>query len=137
MTQKEINDYNEMCASFLGWEKLDTDSEMQTWKVLYKNNEGEYKYTLNMQFHSDWNFIIEVIEKIELLSDKFHGCFRVIIDSNTCTIKSSNLKIDNHRFSYTYHSECISETKKEAVVDAINEFLTFYNHDNYDTIRRS
>jgi len=97
MTQQETLEYNKRCMKIL---------EME-----YEIHSNTYRYkdliTTTLQFHSDWNWIHEIVEAIEKLG------YTVAIWDNVCVIP--HLK------------KCISETKKEAVIHAINQFLIWYN----------
>lgn len=121
MTHEEILEYNKRCAEFLTInEELKNELSaypLQEYSYLcsYANSaficdrEDNPSNTVwdYCKFHSDWNWIMEVVEAIEKLGH--------IVDiwNNVCVIP--HLK------------KCISETKKEAVVQAINQFLIWYN----------
>jgi len=73
----------------------------------------------NLKFHSDWNWLMEVVEKIESLvfpNDTYYnfnilsGCYVTIIDSKI-----------NEFGSYS------GSTKIEAVYNACIEFIKWYN----------
>lgn len=106
MTQEEILEYNKRCAEFLGYE---ISENKECFKLLNKNG----WISLNI-FHSDWNWIMEVVEAIEAI-EKLNKT--VIIDGSKCTITPIET-------SYIYYKK---ENKKEAVVQAINQFLIWYN----------
>ena len=71
----------------------------------------DYVYTL--KYHSDWNWIMEVVEKIEQLG------FDVNIFEHDATIKKGS------EYVVVTHASKI-KTKKEAVVQAIWKFLNWY-----------
>ena len=116
MTEEEINNYNKRCASFLGW----------TYVSSIDVKEGKYHTTIkagwytivpkalalgltqhlykgrshnSLKFHSDWNWIMEILTKIQSLP----------LDEHTHTIW--NLKF---------------RERKEDVVQIINDFLISY-----------
>ena len=106
MTQEEILEYNKLCAEFLN---LHRDEEV----AIYKFNAYPYEY---LRFNSDWNWIMEVVEAIEKLGyeiDIFSNCVQI------CDTPDEN-----------YITEAAGKTKKEAVVQAINQFLIWYNENN-------
>lgn len=124
MTQQEINEYNKRCAEFLGWKYVSSIDVKEGiyhttikagWyseipKVLhYKINRHLYKSRSlkHMYFHSDWNWIMEVIEAIEKLKYAFE------IVGNYIHIIGTGIYL-------------VRETKKEAVVKAINQFLIWH-----------
>lgn len=121
MTQQEILDYNKRCAKFLCWkfskeyESFDEFYgvwEKQTDGVWYKesdlieNSESfrqyyvkvndfylkDYNYSL--KFHSDWNWIKSVLEKISSLneddfSDETQQAFEDLLDLSLFSSKES------------------------------------------------
>jgi len=63
MKEKEITHYNRLCAELLGWEKCDTVYRT----VEYYNSAkvvGNFTHPAHMKFHSDWNWLIPVVQKI-------------------------------------------------------------------------
>lgn len=123
MTQEEILQYNRMCAEFLGWEQyLDVNERFYgNWKP---STTLEKPWSIRVErlfFDSDWNWIMEVvdsIEKINRLNDKEYYPYCITIWKNGCAISDGNngYKIVN----------LLAASKKEAVVEAINKFLIWY-----------
>lgn len=102
MKQEEILEFNKMCLEFLGRKLADYDV---AYIEEYTNIECYRDQTLeDLEYHSDWNLIMEVVEKILLFSKATEKwkMFDTIIDY-----------IPN----------------KEAVVKSINEFLIWYNQE--------
>ena len=112
-------EYNKLCAEFLG------DKGMQ---VICKSNGHYYPSTNEMKFDSDWNWIMEVVEKIESIYDDFHGYFGVHMSSNGCVIQGTKLRTNPENPHYAYFNESIMSSKKEAAVQVIWEFLNWYNN---------
>jgi hypothetical protein len=130
MTQQEINDYNRRCADFLGWkyvssidvkeQKYDQSIEAGWYCEIPKTLHPKINRNLYigrnhhcLKFHLDWNLIMEMVESIEKRGyeiDIFSNCVEVtdIPDEN-------------------YITEAVGKTKKEAVVQGINQFLIWYN----------
>ena len=122
MTQQEILEYNKRCAEFLGWKNLNDDSFPE-----YVNSLGDFHPLRELKFHSDWNWIMEVVDAIEKLK------FRFEIALNEVNLYCIS---EERRFSYAinYHDcenygEEMHLTKKEEVVKAINQFLIWYNNE--------
>ncbi len=116
--EKKFNkrEYNLLCANFLEWEQKATfDTKENIWRFNWVDKEG-VKHN-NLAFDSDWNWIMKVIEKIELLDNFFYF---VKIHSGGCFIHLIN-------DTKNYISKQYSANKKEAVVLAIWEFLNWYN----------
>jgi hypothetical protein len=109
MTQEELFEYNKRCAKFLGFKYL---NQSKYW-IVYPfddnslfSNYGCIKVN-NLQFHSDWNWIMEVANAIEKLA------------------------VNQDVINWVRQHKCIfdlklTEAKKEAVVKAINQFLIWY-----------
>ncbi len=128
MTQENVLQYNTMCAEVVGlkrgwWisqEKPLTDDKKQWWDINGKTFLGtKVYYDKDLKFHSDWNWIMEVVEAIEKLG--FNTDFYSPIQYST----------DNfHEFNIwnkpTSDIQGRSKIKKEAVVQAINQFLISY-----------
>lgn len=119
MTQEEILNYNNRCAEFLGYvNTTPTDKDFN----IYENEKGmiignkiyTLLETMSMKFHSDWNWIMEVIKAIEELD------IVVLIGKNTCVIEQpyGRTALDLKSIK--------RDSKKEAVVKAINQFLIWY-----------
>jgi len=115
MIQQEILEYNKRCAEFLGWNK--THPKIKDWHI-YITPIGHISYD-KMLFHSDWNWIMEVVEAIEKLK------YLVVIQSNFCQIQEIGTKKND--FKPYIIASIYSNDKKEAVVQAINQFLIWYN----------
>ena len=99
MTPEEIIEYNKRCAEFLG---LNRDNE-----VVVFNMRG-YSY-YNLKFHSDWNWIHEVIENIKNTTNpKEHS------DTTFSTLRR---EIQTN----------LGRSNKEAAVQAILNFLIWYD----------
>ena len=134
MKQEEILEYNKRCAEFLGWketteqfkidwvgcktkERLDRLNK-QYIPILEKNGDVLFPDFSVINFHSDWNWIMEVVEAIE------NRGIVVLIGKNTCVIEQTYGKTTIELPSIKKNS------KKEAVVEAINQFLNWYNENN-------
>lgn len=131
MTQEEILQYNKRCAEFLGF-KYHEGSEY--WTTMLWGGAG---FTLRqMKFHSDWNWIMEVIEAIEKLKTET-STFEFHTQPKSVLIKEernySFEKGDGGRTSRPLKLNgsvwITGETKKEAVVQAINQFLIWYKNE--------
>ena len=122
MTEKDILEYNKMCAEFLGlkngwWisqQKPLTDDKKQWWNISGSTFLGtKVYYNKDLQFHQDWNWIMEVVEAIENL---FDGDMLVEISDESCYMG----------YHKKYEMYTTMSTKKEAVVQGINKFLIWY-----------
>ena len=109
---------NKLIADFMGlnlyqgvWRK----STLATEKQICKEN--------NLKFHSDWNWLMEVVEKIESIE---YGIYQVDILQEGCKIlERCRLLIDNRVGKLESDT-----TKIESVYLACVEFIKWYNNQN-------
>jgi hypothetical protein len=100
MKQFDVKEYNKMCADFMQMEYADERSfnkETEKWIHSIKSLD---------RFHTDWNWIMEVVEKIKPIV--FMSKTRPLMDHNT-----------NLRYA-------LMSAEKELVVKMIWEFLNWY-----------
>jgi hypothetical protein len=114
-------EFNRLCAEFLGWKQ---NSKKTTFYV--DKNDGRHIYEIqDLKFHSNWEWIMQVVDKIEGLKEGEeveHNWYVTIGEGNYCRIFTDEFK--------TFQDEIIvynTNTKKDAVVLAIWEFLQSYN----------
>jgi hypothetical protein len=124
MTQQEIIEYNKMCAEFLGGEnhpylipyKPEPDdmwfSDDGKYPILQNPNGSSMWKLHELKFHSDWNWIMEVILAINMLPNPKNPS-----DTTLQTRRTSVQSI-------------LRSANKEAVVQAINRFLIYYNNEH-------
>lgn len=119
MTEEEILEYNKRCAEFL---KMEYENHSNTWR--YKN-----EIATQLLFHSDWNWIHEVIEAIEKLYDHPNKEINVDIKPGQIEIFQRPYRLENNDYQEIIYlgDGYINGSKKEAVVEAINQFLIWYN----------
>ena len=110
MTQEETLDYNRRCAEFLGWKNKGMIN-LELW-ISTENQMGIA--TSDLQFHSDWNWIMKVVEAIKQL-----GYF-VMINKWTSVYTGR----EGDRIQITTVER---ENTKVNTVQAINQFLIWYN----------
>ena len=125
MTQEEILDYNKKCVELLGWRK--THPNIKNWHI-YITPIGSISYD-KMLFHSDWNWIMEVVEAIEKLKFRFE--IWKLEDANLHRVDILKMGWDSTSVfdAKDGWSKLTYPSKKEAVVQAINQFLIWYNNE--------
>lgn len=152
MTQQEINEYNKRCAEFLGilYGLRQNGIVKEESKVRIRGildlEETKGLHINHCKFHSDWNWIHEVIDALEELGSytimgiKQKGAFKIEGDKvefyfnpNQQLLLHLQVRPFIHEYTwkhpmYKNHitSSCKGKTKKEAVVQAIDEFLIWY-----------
>ena len=140
--RNKLREEYKLIAEFLGWHYIpyDAESDSKLWagwhKAVKVNTEDTLELgvvrgknpgfitrkTLDLNFRYDWRSLMEVVLFIESLEDRKHGGFRVIIDSDCCTISS---KLKSKEISYNT-SYCSKGDKKKAVYESILLFINFY-----------
>lgn len=123
--REEIIENNVLIAKFLGgsielWEandRLGDDIENDAYYVYFPEcAEGiplEY-----LDYHEDWNCLMEVVEKIE----NYNECTSVIFAPQGCAI---NCYMKN---GFSFSNDC--DTKIEAVYNACTKFIKWVNNES-------
>jgi hypothetical protein len=137
MTPEEILEYNKRCSLFLGW-KYNPETSIHFPKGSWTDKNGlGHCAEKGMCFHSDWNWIMEVVESIEKTKCHFHintrwnefnehNYSQVTIHKEAGEMAKNRTAIYNSVDIYKHHSPT-SASKKEAVIYSINQFLIWYN----------
>ena len=117
---------NKIIAEFMG-AKLTKDL-----KIMYPVYEGDSSYVKNLKYRSDWNWLMEVVEKIESLG------YRTLTENECFMITKSKLSSFDVRskddydtiFSDNYEINHYGGSKKENVYNACVEFIKWYNENS-------
>ena len=123
MTQQEIQERNKQIALMLGgikeknfWNQESyrlEQFERLSWSNVIQDNFENPHFTLSeLQFHSDWNWLMEAVEFIE----KIYNNQPIYFGHNDCVIFSPK----------TIKSK--GKDKKEAIFIAISDFAKLYNN---------
>ena len=102
--------YNTNCCKLLS---LHRDKDVVVYKM------AAYPYA-SLKFHSDWNWIMEVIEAIEKLDN-----FYFQIEESACYVYDIS-KFTDEQCNPLISCDLGFNSKKEAVVQAIDKFLEWY-----------
>ena len=128
---ENIIENNKIIAEFLDWEFDDLSETFETpfLKLVDPHAFGDEQFSCKLQdfeleFHSDWNWLMSVVEKIENLQDE-NNCaiYNVQIEQSFTEI------IDNHT-SETIMYDIYADSKIEAVYNIVIEFIKWYNEQN-------
>ena len=128
---ENIIENNKLIAEFLNWEFDDLSETFETpfLKLVDPHAFGDEQFSCKLQdfeleFHSDWNWLMSVVEKIENLQDE-NNCaiYNVQIEQSFTEI------IDNHT-SETIIYDIDADSKIEAVYNIVIEFIKWYNEQN-------
>ena len=104
---------NKLIAEFMGAKEVRKDN------FKFPNRTGLPLQIGTINYHSDWNWLMEVVEKIESLEI---GRFKVEIYNTNCRI------YDHEEFDEI--SDLSAGTKIEATYNACIEFIKWYNQQN-------
>lgn len=133
MKQEEILQYNKRCALFLG---AIYSEQAEAWGfgnaknigskmfhgVMYHNVIQAERFEKELKFHSDWNWIMEVKEKICQLDiiDELDTLYDSVAKGYHCVL------LPTYKNTFDGFYTKVLSTEKEAVVEAINQFLIWY-----------
>ena len=128
---ENITENNKLIAEFLDWEFDDLSETFETpfLKLVDPNAFGDEQYSCKLQdfeleFHSDWNWLMRVVEKIESFVFNENNSFNVTIGAtNYCVIQDSNGEFYDG-------VEDSGETKLLTVYNACVKFIKWYNEQN-------
>ena len=127
---ENIIENNKMIAEFLDWEFDDLSETFETpfLKLVDPQAFGDEQFSCKLQdfeldFHTDYNWLIKVVEKIENLQDE-----------NSCAIYNVRIEQCFVEIIINHISETIvevdSNSKIQAVYQACVEFIKWYNEQN-------
>jgi len=97
-------------------------------------SEKHFFFGSEMPFTTNWNWLMEVVEKIQNVpsydKDKFGTIVK--IEGRNCSIKSDNYGSKNKEYSKKiyFNANYSGDTKIQAVYDACVDFIKWYNLKN-------
>ena len=106
-----ITENNKIIAKFMG---ATLTKDLQ---IMYPVYEGDSSYVKDLKYHLDWNWLMEVVEKIE----------SILPDDSIITIEYKNCFIPILDDEEPFTIEGGGKTKIEAVYNACLEFIKWYN----------
>jgi hypothetical protein len=109
----DYTENNKIIAEFMGMKPHDINELDGFWTNTIKSH--KFDSVMNLQFHSNWNWLMEVVEKIESLG------YDVFI--NTCVCRITDVGQDILEDIETFNNE----NKIQAVYNACVEFIKYYN----------
>lgn len=134
--QVTVEEGDGLIAEFMGaeWRKDDYDVYGYAFKEFPTKHSGKWWDAKALQYHSSWDWLMPVVEKIEEIEDEHHGHFGVYINSNGCSIQATNLRTDEPLADPPhYFDEVISVTKNQATWKAVINFILWYNSTSKQT----
>ena len=124
---------NKIIAEFLDWEFDDLSETFETpfLKLVDPHAFGDEQFSCKLQdfeleFHSDWNWLMKVIEKIHSMQS-----YGVLINPNGTYIQDEDDKVICMTFkNEEVNGEIISSSNIEATFNCCAEFVKWYNEQN-------
>ena len=119
---------NKLIAEFL--QAKEVNGEYDMYGVILSIEDGEYEKHFfrleEMRFHDDWNWLMQVVDKIESIVFDDNNSFNVTIGStNYCVIQDANGEVyDNVTDN--------GESKLLTTLYACVEFIKWYNQQHHD-----
>jgi hypothetical protein len=128
MNLEEILEYNRRCAEYLGAKFYNDDpGEFPEGYWIIENCDFDLSFRVeNMEFDTDWNLIMAIVDVIDEESFVYH----VEIETPTIYILANMNTEFNPKGFEDIQIDIYQMTKKEAVVEAINQFL-IWRENNY------
>lgn len=105
--QKRIYHYNDCICELMGY---------------------RFWHTPTLKFHTSWEWLMPVVEKIESIEDDYHGNFSINISSNACHIIATNLDSRPESFYPAYLDDSCHDTKLLATWTCVARFAEWYKH---------
>ena len=113
MTQEQINDNNKLIAEFMMGEKVVDGLNIPL--MAYLDSKGDYHHEEDLHYHSSWDWLMPVVEKIE--SDgRTYQCVQQLHTVYFYDVKTKG----------TISFSC-KETKLESTYEAVVKFIKWYN----------
>lgn len=108
---------NKIIAEFMGYEIQKDPTERFFGR--YKQPLGAWTKEIDLSFHHDWSWLMEVVEKIESLNFDF-----AIYTGSAISI------INTKDFPFDEIINLVASSKIQAVYNACVEFIKWYNEQN-------
>lgn len=120
-TSSEQKIGNELIAEFLGWERFENpfrDIKKEDGYFRQPTDNGTYTIVGELKFHTSWDWLMPVVEKIEKTEDQYDTriCFHADEGAYFCDI------VDQENNEFAFQSS-YTRTKIEVVYNAVLEFI--------------
>lgn len=130
---EQRNEMIRTIAKFMGWE----DSPYHnTPNKMYKDNGKTGVHIDHLNYDTDYNSLMEVVEKIEAMTSDTYYAFTVGITGKYCVINCYE-KNRQHGVIYQTPYGFEPETKKQALLLGIVDFIEYCKHWNIELKMRA
>ena len=120
---------NKLIAEFMGYPKKQInkgvarlEENKYVWGQTYYYINGDWHAEDYLLFHLDWNWLMQVVDKIESLG------YCLVIGGRT-TKNYCEIRGEADDFT-TKYSDSYGDTKTQATYKAVIEFIKYYNNEN-------
>ena len=117
-TENNRSETNRLLAEFLN-AKYSKEEDLYYFPSIFCKSGRNYFYSFDLLFHSDWNWLMQVVEKIEDLGYSLEINKQEENDYQCNIVKSNNIIHSHYNIS-----------KIEAVYNACIEFVKWYNENS-------
>lgn len=140
MSKFDRKKYNKLCAEFMGFEQYEIENKSNGYFVDFKDGFAPYPRSLgSLEFHTNWNWIVSVIEKIESLDDsKLHYQWKDVDGEDRSNFNGYSVDIEGCECRIWLHleldpfqliSSATSNNKLDATISAIYNFLCWHKEE--------
>ncbi len=123
-TKEEYIEGNKLIAEFMGGDLInDAPEDYPNGYYIWKGDfETDYSQLEDFEFHENWNWLMEVVEKIESLTQY------VKIVQNVCIIGSSDIRATASKPTVSIASDYQGDnTKISNTFKAVTQWIKYYN----------
>ena len=100
---------NRLIAEFMGMNCHDNDKNL----FVFNTKDGNDVISIHeLKYHSDWNWLMNVVDKIESFTDEMDNNYKVTIENESCYIENTNIL-----------SSLDCKSKIDAVYQSVVEFI--------------
>jgi hypothetical protein len=124
MTELELEEAK-LIAKFMG-RRGHYITDLYTFKDVGEIHDSNWYSLRNSKFHYSWDWLMAVVEMIESIKNRNHGSFGVHIVSNSCTIQSTDFRVNQMDDPPQYCNSIDGKSKFEAIHKAVIQFIEWY-----------
>lgn len=140
MNKQEIIEGNKLIAKFMGcvYDELSDTYATGILKLVEPQAFGDEQFSsllhdYELDYHISWEWLMVVVEAVEVIKDEYQGRFGVHIVSNSCTIQSTNFRSDERTTNPPYYFDSVTlDSKIESTWYAVVRFIEWYNTNKND-----
>jgi hypothetical protein len=119
MSEEEILEGNKLIAEFMGYKYINPKDSCDRWGwYLNGDNSTSINYLKELKYHSSWDCLMPVVEKIEsILSISDEDYYSITIRRDECILNNGYSDIIKHSLP--------NQSKIESIYKVVIEFINF------------